>query len=294
MGYQSSEGQGSADAFIVKYDSNLNLILQKGLGDTVSDLYRSVIQSNDGGYVVVGYQNSEGQGNRDALIVKYDSNLNLITQKGLGGSGIDYYQSVIQSNDGGYVVVGYQSSEGQGSADALIVKYDSNLNLITQKGLGGSGNDNFWSVIQSNDGGYLVIGSQNSEGQGNYDTLIVKYDANLNLITQKGLGGINNDLFYSVIQSNDGGYVAVGYQDSEGQGNRDALITKLPNDFNLITGPLVNHSGLSWTSPNLVETSPNLVETSPNLVETSTNLVETSTNLVETSPNLVEARSEKQ
>ena len=153
--------------------------------------------------------------------------------------------------------------------------------------LGGSSGDYYLSVIQSNDGGYIAVGYQESEGQGAYDALIVKYDSNLNVVTQKGLGGSSNDYYQSVIQSDDGGYIAVGNQDSEGQGAYDALITKLPNDFNLITGPLVNHSGLSWTSPNLVETS-------PNLVETSTNLVETSTNLVETSPNLVEARSEKQ
>ena len=124
--------------------------------------------------------------------------------------------------------------------------------------------------------------------------MIVKYDSNLNLVSHHGLGGSLSEIFISVIQSDDGGYVAVGNQNSEGQGSNDALITKLPSDFSLLTGSLINHNGLTWTTPNLVETSPSLVETSPNLVETSPNLVETSPNLVETSPNLVDKRSEKQ
>ena len=294
VGNQSSDAQGGSDALIVKYDSNLNLVTQKALGGLNADRYQSVIQSNDGGYVAVGNQRSDTQGLADALIVKYDSNLNLVTQKALSGLGNDFFYSVIQSDDGGYVAVGNQNSEGQGSYDALIVKYDSNLNVVTQKGLSGLGNDFFYSVIQSNDGGYVAVGNQNSEGQGSNDALIVKYDSNLNLVSHHGLGGSLSEIFISVIQSDDGGYVAVGNQNSEGQGSNDALITKLPSDFSLLTGSLINHNGLTWTTPNLVETSPSLVETSPNLVETSPNLVETSPNLVETSPNLVDKRSEKQ
>ena len=160
--------------------------------------------------------------------------------------------------------------------------------------MGGSSDDYYQSVIQSNDGGYIAVGNQRSEGQGSYDALIVKYDSNLNVVTQKGLGGSSNDYYRSVIQSNDGGYVAIGYQDSDSQGDRDALITKLPDDFNLITDPLVNHSGLSWTTPSLIETTPSLTETTLNLVETTLSLTDTSPNLVETSPSLVEVRSEKQ
>ena len=293
VGHQTSQGQGSTDALIVKYDSNLNVIKQSGLGGSDNDYYISVIQSNDGGYVAVGYQASQGQGSYDALIVKYDSNLNVIKQSGLGRSGGDYYRSVIQSNDGGYVAVGHQASQGQGSWDALIVKYDSNLNVVKQSGLGGSSNDHYQSVIQNNDGGYVAVGYQGSQSQGSTDALIVKYDSELNVIKQAGLGGSGSDYYISVIQSNDGGYVAVGYQGSQGQGNNDALITKLPSDL-VVEGAINNHNGLVWTEPTLIETSPTLTVTTPTLTETSPTLVETTPALTETSPTLVETRSEKQ
>jgi hypothetical protein len=293
VGYQLSQGQGGWDALIVKYDSELNVIKQSGLGGSSTDYYQSVIQSNDGGYVAVGHQASQSQGGWDALIVKYDSELNVIKQSGLGGSGSDSYQSVVQSNDGGYVAVGYQYSQGQGSADALIVKYDSNLNVIKQVGLGGSSNDSYVSVVQGNDGGYVAVGYQQSQGQGSNDALIVKYDSNLNVIKQSGLGGSSSDIYWSVVQSNDGGYVAVGYQTSQGQGNFDALITKLPSDLTM-EGTITNHIGLIWTEPTLVETSPTLTETNPTLTVTSPTLVETSPTLTVTTPTLVETRSEKQ
>jgi hypothetical protein len=226
--------------------------------------------------------------------VKYDSNLNLDTQRSLGGSASDVYFSVIQSSDGGYVAVGYQSSQGQGSADALIVKYDSNLKLVTQRSLGGTNNDRYYSVCQSSDGGYVAVGYQGTQSQGSDDALIVKYDSNLNLVTKHGLGGSSDDYYRSVIQSSDGGYVAVGYQASQGQGNRDALISKLPFNLTSLTGSLSNHVGLSWTTPSLVETTPTLVETTPALTVTTPTLVETTPSLAVTTLSLVSTRSEKQ
>ena len=294
VGYQQSQSQGNNDALIVKYDSNLNVITQKGLGGSSHDYYQSVTETTDGGYVAVGFQNSQGQGSYDALIVKYDSNLNLVTQKGLGGSSSDYYQSVIQSSDGGYVAVGYQNSQGQGSVDALIVKYDSNLNVIKQAGLGGSGSDSYQSVVQSNDGGYVAVGYQISQGQGSIDALIVKYDSNLNVVKQAGLGGTGDDRYHSVIQTTDGGYVAVGYQGSQGQGGYDALITKLPSDLSTVDGVITNHSGLVWTTPTLIETTPTLIETTPTLTVTTPMLTVTTPTLTATSLTLVETRSEKQ
>lgn len=107
------------------------------------------------------------------------------------------------------------------------------------------------------------------------------------------LGGSGGDVYNSVIQSNDGGYVAVGYQQSQSQGSNDALIAKLPSDL-VVEGVIDNHTGLVWTEPTLVETSPTLTVTTPTLTETSPTLVETSPTLTETSPTLVETRSEKQ
>ena len=65
-------------------------------------------------------------------------------------------------------------------------------------------------MIQSSDGGFVAVGFQQSQGQGNYDALIVKYKADLSIDTQHGLGGTGSDVYYSVCQTSDGGYVAVG------------------------------------------------------------------------------------
>jgi len=107
------------------------------------------------------------------------------------------------------------------------------------------------------------------------------------------LGGSGNDYYWSVVQSNDGGYVAVGYQQSQGQGGNDALITKLPSDL-VMDGVIGEHSGLVWTEPTLTVTAPTLTVTTPTLAVTTPTLTVTTPTLTATTPTLIETRSEKQ
>jgi len=345
VGQQSSEGVGSSDAFIIKYDSNLSLINQKALGDTGTDIFKSVIATPDGGCIVVGSQTSQSEGGYNAFIVKYDSNLVVQAQKSLGGTSNDHFEDVIDSGDGGYVAVGYHASNSIASDDGLIVKFNSNLEPIIVKGFGWTGTDRFRGIVRKDSGGFVVCGEQSSQGQGAYDGLVVEYDSNLNVTKQIYVGGSDSDYFNSITKSIEGGYVVSGYSYSGAvgandllivkldnqlnvleqkflggasndisrsiittsdlgyiivgnersvNGNYDGLITKIPNDFSLLTGTLTNHSGLYWATANLLSSTTTLNETTPTLTETTLTLTETSTTLTESTTTLTEIRSEKQ
>ena len=110
-------------------------------------------------------------GGYDGIIVKYDINGNVVWKKNFGGSSEDYFYSVTATTDG-YIVGGYSyiNSTGdwsgitkKGSVDMIIVKYDSNGNVLWKKNIGGSGYNYAYSVIATNDS-YGVVGNTNSTG----------------------------------------------------------------------------------------------------------------------------------
>ena len=170
-------------------------------------------------------------------------------QKNWGGNNDDYFESIIETQDG-YVVVGYTESsdiEGltnKGDSDAIIIKYDKNGNIIWQKNYGGSDSDHFNSIIETQDG-YIVIGESDStsiEGltnKGDSDAIIVKYDKNGNIMWQNNYGGNDYDNFKSIIETQDG-YVVVGRtfsNDIEGLTyplNYEAIIIKYDKNGNII------------------------------------------------------------
>ena len=120
-GSTSSYGAGGSDAWLIKTDSNGKKEWSKTFGGSASDSANSVQQTPDGGYIIAGYTSSYGAGGGDAWLIKTDSNGNEQWNKTFGGAGNDYGNSVDQTSDGGYTVVGHTYSYGAGSGDAWLI-----------------------------------------------------------------------------------------------------------------------------------------------------------------------------
>ncbi|MGB9940735.1 PKD domain-containing protein [Methanosarcina sp.] len=183
---------GSQDAWIVKLDESGDVVWQKCLGGSSSESASSIEQTSDGGYIVAGYSNSNdgnvtgNHGSQDSWVVKLDESGDVVWQKCLGGSSIDYGRSIEQISDGGYIFVGYSGSNdgdvtgNHGSHDSWVVKLDESGDVVWQKCLGGSSIDYGRSIEQISDGGYIVAGYSGSNdgdvtgNHGNDDYWVVK------------------------------------------------------------------------------------------------------------------------
>ncbi len=240
---------GSAqDFWVFKIDASGTLLWQKTLGGTRIDFSRAVIETDDGHYVVAGAAQSSdgdlsssrpgGTGlNHDFWVVKLNSATgDIIWDKAFGGTNSDQANSIQQTTDGGYIVVGFtESTDGQvtgfhgGSGDYWVVKLDSDGELVWQKTLGGEGNDQARSVMQTADGGYIVAGQSNSPvgdnsdvtgpAQGSTDVWVVKLDASGNIVWDKSYGGSSSDVARAIRPTTDGGYIITGYTVSNNTGD---------------------------------------------------------------------------
>ena len=153
--------------------------------------------------------------------------------KAIGGKNYDGGKSLIQTSDGGYAIAGFTISFGAGSGDVYVVKLDANGNLQWTKTIGGEDWEESESLIQTSDGGYAIAGFTESFGAGGEDVYVVKLDANGNLQWTKTIGGENEDLGFSLIQTADGGYGIAGFTRSFGAGEADVYVVKLDANGNL-------------------------------------------------------------
>ncbi|HYV95512.1 MAG TPA: T9SS type A sorting domain-containing protein [Chitinophagales bacterium] len=241
-GHHGPSGQ-YPDYWIVKLDSSGNIQWQRSLGGTGSDEAFGVDQSTDGGFIVAGYTTSNDgdvsgyHGNIDYWIVKLDSGGNIQWQKCLGGSGLDKSNSIQQTFDHGFIVLGYSFSDdgdvsgNHGNTDFWVVKLDSSGNIQWQKSLGGSdedGHESFGELEQSSsiqqiaDGGFIMTGcteSMDGDVSGNHlgaygypsgDYWIVKLDSSGNLQWQKCLGGSFLEHATEIQQTTGGEFIVAG------------------------------------------------------------------------------------
>jgi hypothetical protein len=70
VGMTNSFGAGNSDVWVLKLDSNGNILWQKTYGGTEFEYARSIQQTADGGYILVGGTLSSGDENSDLLIIK--------------------------------------------------------------------------------------------------------------------------------------------------------------------------------------------------------------------------------
>jgi len=131
-----------------------------------------------------------------------------------GGISDDVAWSVIQTNDRGYAIVGWTDSFGAGYEDFWLVKTDSVGNMQWNRTYGGASPAMFgeraYSIIQTSDEGYAMVGETSSFGAGSRDFWLVKTDSNGTMQWNKPYGGTNQEEAYSVIQTSDGGYAIAG------------------------------------------------------------------------------------
>ena len=156
--------------------------------------------------------------------------------KTFGGSKNDSFQSIINSTDGGYAILGFTQSNDDDitdktdeSFDYLLLKFSSDDTLQWSKTFGGSEDDRGAEVIATNDGGFAILGySKSSDGNvyennGDQDFWIVKISANGDISWQKSFGFSGADTGYAITETNDNGFLLTGVLDvsaSGGQGNK--------------------------------------------------------------------------
>ena len=79
------------------------------------------------------------------------------------------------------------------ACDILLTVKDSEGEILVQKIYGGNSYDRASQVIQAPDGGYLILGSTSSFGNGNYDILLIKTDEEGLTLWEKTYGGFFNE-----------------------------------------------------------------------------------------------------
>ncbi len=206
----------------------------KTFGGSGSDSAASVIQNQNGEYVIAGTSSSYGAGGYDAWLIITDSKGNWLWDKSFGGRDNDLAASVIQTSDDGYMIAGTTSSYGAGGSDVWLVKTNSKGNWLWDKTFGGKGDDLAASVIQTFDGGYIIAGTTSSYGAGGSDVWLIKTDHKGNWLWDKPFGGKGKDSAASVIQTSDDGYIIAGTSSSYGAGNSDAWLIKTDSRGNLL------------------------------------------------------------
>ena len=241
------------------------IVWSRTYGGSDEDQGQDILQTDDGGFLIVGYtRSSDGNvsinaGFYDQWVLKVDANGILQWEKSFGFAGTDQAFSVVGTEEGGFFVAGFldvsasqgEGNSGKGPSTAHGVgefwghKLDANGNVIWSRFFGGTGNDRSYDVLRTDDNAFLLVGASESEdfditdSRGSYDFWVVKVNENGNLEWQKSLGGSGIDIAYSVVKAVNGYIIAGDSRSTDGDissnnGEADFWVIKIDLEGNLV------------------------------------------------------------
>ncbi len=188
----------------MKVDASGNLQWQKSYGGSDADNGKSVLVTNDGGYLVLANTRSvDGHvtgplGDTDIWLLKLSSDGTLEWDRSYGGSGIDVGFDLTSTNDG-YLIIGEtHSTDGMvsqnlGFGDIWLIKVDLMGTLIWERSYGGASGDFGTSIDQMANGDLAICGYLGDTGGGLYSVFAALVDQNGNTIWEDVFGGSGLD-----------------------------------------------------------------------------------------------------
>jgi hypothetical protein len=175
LGYTYSFGAGANDIWLIKTDQAGHAIWNKTFGTSGGEYGMSVQQTDDQGFIIAGSTSSFGAGKDEGWLIKTNANGSKLWDIIIGGGSNDWFGSVVQTRDGGYIITGDTASFSKGGYDAWFIKIDDSGISQWQTVLGDTFFDETgYSVKETMDGGYIATGSITSLNTSSSDLWVRK------------------------------------------------------------------------------------------------------------------------
>jgi len=258
--FSASDGQGNdlgkstlhgvGEFWAVRLDNSGTKLWRRYFGGTNNDRSYSALETNNGDFLMVGSSESDdfditdAKGSYDFWVVRITSEGDLMWTKSFGGAEIDIGYSVCKSADGNFIMVGDSRSQDQdvstslGNADAWVIKFNGDGDLLWERSFGGSNFESARSISKMNTGNYLIAGNSRSlsgdltDNNGANDAWIFIITESGTIDFQYSVGGSGLDFANQAIQTSDNKILVVGETESndfdilENKGSKDFLVIK--------------------------------------------------------------------
>lgn len=206
-GTTGSFGSGSSDIYLMNVDGSGNHQWSKTLGSEWIEQARDLRVLPDGGFIIAGTTNSGDNGGYDALLIRTNSDGEILWEKSFGGEDWDFFNQVKIVSTGGFIIAGQTFSSGEPGGNAWLVRLDDEGEVIWERTLGGSGLHTGMSASEVPDNGFIIVGSL---ADGDTQGFAARYGEEGEMIWVETYGGDSIDIATDVVVCQDGGFSIVG------------------------------------------------------------------------------------
>jgi len=208
-GFQN-DSFASNDTYIIKTDSDGNLLWDKTIGGTNNEYSDMVRETPEGDFIVTGDTKSNGAGEYDIQVIKLNSAGIAIWDSAYGDSINNGCQGILITSKNKYLSYGETEVYLFSPFDFYLQLLDTNGKTLWKKTFGGTKTDALFCAVETSDGGFMFTGYSNSYSPGPLNLIILKTDSLGNMQWVQNYGDVGIDIGYEIIQSIYNGYLIAG------------------------------------------------------------------------------------
>ena len=219
--------------FVVKTNSLGEKIWENLYGNTSNsgDRGNYILDRQDLGFLILGKEMTNSSDDNLCLI-NIDGEGSEIWHSLYGGTDSDEGIYLSEVSGGGFIIAGSSKSYGNGNWDDMwLVKISSGGSMEWQKTFGGSYDEIGNYTHEKTEGGFFIVGSTESLGQGLHDIWVVSTDYTGNEIYSQTIGGGVDDKALNGARSDNGTLLIVGYTESFGNGGADVIFISIDPNY---------------------------------------------------------------
>jgi len=273
-GKTDSVGPGSDSLLLAKYNSSGTIQWQRTLGGTDQDEGHSLAVDSSNNVYVTGYTESYTGSFNYLLLAKYNSSGTIQWQRVLGQSEYERGHSVtVDTSDNVYVA-------GQIISDTLLAKYNSSGTLQWQRTMSAG---KFYALATDSEDNVYGLGETTVSGSDNF--LIAKYNTSGTIQWQRTLGS-SGEVGYGFVIDSDDVLCLSGFSSGAGEGSRDFLLAKIPNDGSLTGTYVLNGVNMVYAASSLTTATSTLTSATSSLTSATSSLTAATSTLTDSSASL--------
>jgi hypothetical protein len=223
VGLTESFGAGSRDVYLIRIDENGNELWSKTYGGLNQEGGNQIIPTDDGNYLLFGFTQTFGAGDRDFYLLKINPQGDVIWTKTYGSPNYEETQEIVKVASGGYLLFGHSAAFDL-NHDMYAVKINEDGDIVWGETYGGNAHDGGEGTLKDSDGNFLLLGRSNSFGNGE-QAYLVKTNSSGEFISENNYGSLSDDAGFHILET-PLSYVIIG--ETNASGNYQMLVKKIP------------------------------------------------------------------
>lgn len=228
-GYAFDSYNNTKDAYVVRTDENGDILWEKTYGSPQKEeSINAILQADDGGFMALGSTDEFGINGlyTDILLLKLDDAGNIVWKKIIGSQDQEVGRDLKRTSDGAYIAVSYVGGLG---ANLSVMKFTSAGEVIWEKQFGAKVLSLPFSIVQTNDKGFLITGESYAVDLSDRHTYLLKISESADSLWMRFFWQEGFSRGQGLTVTKDGNFALTGRR-SVKTGDTDVFLIKVNED----------------------------------------------------------------